>query len=436
MDDLCSYPFVGWIPCLCGHLFFDLTQCGLFDSRVFANVNHEERGAGERYQRSLLIASDVNWKDRPDTLGQNGPRLEGKFNVLLIAQHLSGNESLTGIIHIIPADLAEQAPWLTLFQQTTEIEARAEQNEDISTHIGRLQTNVDEIRTDRVWSIRFGLNTRGFVWLRLEAQGKQQPSSTSTEVLCRQAYYYLKYCFHVHQHHHDSVDSLTTIHSTSQATGTASPAVNDELGKRLIVDLKRSLVDLKRNAEETDYRSMVQTSGVIAYAKSLVVACHAENMLGSEAREQELHYLNNLDASVQNKVRAINEGHALAQEYAVRFQSIVLLLLALIAPVTLIYRDEIISRSGNMPMVAEKISDLLHGHWSVLILLIFVVSYSILRLSATPRKIYAPLPWHRQLRNALRETVCSKYKGDVLWRVLTLFGAIVVGSMFWWFIAN
>lgn len=436
MDDLKTYPFVGWIPCLCGHLFFDLTQCGLYDSRVFANVNHEERGAGDAFRRSLLIASDVNWKDRPDTPNNDKPRLRGKFNVLLLAQHLSGDDHLSGDIHIVPADLAEQAIWIDIFQQTAVIESQADQGDDIATDIKRLDQRIGKTRTDRVWSVHFQLTTSGFVGLRLDRHGEQQPSSIEAEVLSRQAYYYIKYCFHIHQHHHDSVDSLTTIHRTKSLAGTATEAGGSELGKRLIVDLKRSLVDLKRNAEEMDYRSLVQTSGVIAYAKSLVVACHAQGILDSDTQAQELHYLDNLDASVQNKVRAINEGHGLAQEYAARFQSVVLLLLALIAPVTLIYRDQISGGSGDMPLVAKLISDLLHGQWTVLILLILAVSYAIWRLNATPRKIFAPLPWHRRLRNALRDTVCSRYKGDVLWWILTLFGALGVSGAVWWAITT
>jgi len=176
MDDLKTYPFVGWIPCLCGHLFFDLTQCGLYNSRVFASINHEERVTGKEFQRSLLIASDVNWKDRPDTPNNDKPRLRGKFNVLLLARHRSGDEQLTGAIHIIPADLAEQAAWSKIFQQTTTIETHANQGEDIAADVERLKKRVDEASTDRVWIIRFHLTTSGFVGLRLDLHGEQQPS--------------------------------------------------------------------------------------------------------------------------------------------------------------------------------------------------------------------------------------------------------------------
>ena len=431
MDDFRSYPFVGWVPCLSGHLFFDLSQCGLSDGDAIASVNHEEAAAEGRFQRSLVVASKVDWKDRPETPAQPKPRLEGKFNVLLVARHLSGDDHLVGTIQLVPADLACKEGWCDVFKQTTAIQHAADKGDEVAAQLDQLDQQIDEFKTDRVWSIRFHLNTRGFVWLRLDLHGEQQPSNISAEVLSRQAYYYIKYSFHIHQHHHDSVDSLTTVHSTTPLSRSEPKIASDDLGKRMIIELKRSLVDLKRNAEDTDYRSLVQTSGVVAYAKSLVIACHAEGMLSETVRMQEMHYLDNLDASVQNKVRAINESHNLAQEYASRFRSVVLLLLALIAPVTLVYRNEIANGSGDMPLVADVISRMLHGQWTLLILLIMAVSYSIVRLASKPRKLYAPAPWYRRLRTMLRDTVSSKYKGDVLWWTLILIGAAIVIPTLW-----
>lgn len=58
-----EYEYIGWVPCVCGRLFFDMTECGLHVKKVFAAVNHAEADDSGLIRRRILVASDVDWKD-------------------------------------------------------------------------------------------------------------------------------------------------------------------------------------------------------------------------------------------------------------------------------------------------------------------------------------------------------------------------------------
>jgi hypothetical protein len=82
-------------------------------------------------------------------------------------------------------------------------------------------------------------------------------TQTDEYVLCRQAFYFLKYSLHTHKHHTNTLDSLTTVHP-----------INDDpikLGKRLIFDLKQSLVDINRRPPYLKSEINYNFSGITSY---------------------------------------------------------------------------------------------------------------------------------------------------------------------------
>jgi hypothetical protein len=91
--------------------------------------------------------------------------------------------------------------------------------------------------TDEFYQINFEMTESGIATLKVVTD-KENISDQDEYVLCRQAFYFLKYSLHTHKHHSDTLDSLTTVHSINTD--------KNKLGEKLIFDLKQSLVDINR----------------------------------------------------------------------------------------------------------------------------------------------------------------------------------------------
>jgi hypothetical protein len=136
----------------------------------------------------------------------------------------------------------------------------------------------------------------------------------------------------------------------------------------LIQHLKKSLVALKRTSQGKDYDHFIHIEGIIAYTKSLVIASHREGILGKDSMDDELLYLENLNRSVQVKVHDFSNNVLRAQNRSAFFNSVILLFLALLAPFSLVYREEITHRVSSLsgtdadaPYLVDLLARLLQG---------------------------------------------------------------------------
>lgn len=249
-------------------------------------------------------------------------------------------------------------------------------------------------------------------------------------ILTRQCYYYIKYTFHKHQHHDASVDSLTTIHST--------PKDRKLVGIVLLEDLKHSLVEMKRVTRDSDYEGLVHTKGIVSYAKSLAVVSDAKGLMARERVEQEMNLLDNLDTSLQVKVEAYNNSVQSAREKESRFHSIVILLFAMIAPITLVYRDQIAERlaagiedPSAIPLV-KLIANMMGGRWEAVIFTVILIGFAI-RWGIWPsRRPFSPPPLLNRFRYIIDHIVHSPEKGAILWWTMMIVGMILALSTASW----
>ncbi len=398
-----------------------MTDCGLYARKAFTSVNHTEADNNHQLRRRILVASDVDWKDKDES---DSEQWGGVYHVLLIVDSAINDQEIQGEVHILPKNTAEGCnEWDRIIDEVEKINFAVDKQEDIADYFSKIKWSLDSYNHPQHWVVRFMIDDSGFVGLESDMKSKGLDNSGAF-ILARQSYYYIKHTFHKHQHHDASADSLTTIHST--------PEDGKLIGAILLKDLKHSLVELKRATLDSDYEGLAHTKGIVSYAKSLAVASNAKELMPRDQMERELKFLDNLDTSLQVKAEAFNNSVQTAQGKGSIFYSTILLLFAMIAPITLVYRDEIIGRlssegdHGSAPPLVDLLVNVMGGRWEAIILFIILVGFAIRWRVWPSRRPFAPPPPMSRFRRIIDFTVDSTRKGAILWWFMMAFGLIIV----------
>lgn len=327
-----EYDFVGWVPCISGYLLFEYTCCVLAenDDEVYSEINHLELDVDDKECRHIIVSSGVNWKD-------GKTHLKGRYRVVLLASVPMKAEQLEGQVYIIPRDNNEWEKGC-ITEDLCSLNELTLKGEDIKAKFADLKNKLDAIQSDKVFITNFKLIRSGFLFLRYNKKNSLPKWETSA-VIARQSYYYVKYTFHKHAHHDKSAESLTTTFSL--------PDDNLAIGILLSNDLKRSLVQLKRDFNGSNYRLLLQAKGIVSYAKSLLLSCKKENFISKDQYADEKAYIENLGESLEVTAKKIENQIATDEKISSNFRAILIFCLAIIAPITLIFREEVIKRMGS-----------------------------------------------------------------------------------------
>lgn len=358
-----TYDFIGWVPCISGSLNFRLTACDVIGSG-YSNINHIELDSQGQQKRFIVIASKVDWEDFKSSS-------DGQWNVVLLASGKVGSDYIDGQVYLVPA---QNSIWQEeIAALLKNIELKVFQKEDIKEAFAELAVNLGNgAKGEEVFASRFRLKEIGFVYLGSDQKVKDGDTTTRL-LICRQSFYFIKYTFHKHKHH-ESSESLTTIHRLS--------AKQDTVGKALIGDIKRCLVDLRRDSAPADFKVFFASKGILSYAKSLAYSCKVEGLLTDACYNAEKNYIDNLGESLEILGRKIEAGIAVRGAFNANFRSIGLFVFAVLAPFTLLFKDEI--RQGNAQVPVNHIVQMMR--WIVLdeshllvVLAICIVLYISLR---------------------------------------------------------
>jgi len=320
MKILKNFTHIGWVPCISGHLDFGLMAVGLSGEtsngtkrdREEVSINFSEHGYSDDNSRRVLLTSWVNWQDkRPE---------DGKFRVLLLAKSNRSKDIdsrfLTGTICIFPQEYEKKHPeaykffiddiaplknaW-DAFEKVDEINSIEWENsqkkvnkswEIINDKISKQM--IPDCGAKEIYFIQFYTDHKGITYLnyapsQIDANHVLTPRAEYG--ILRQAFYYLKYSLHIHKHHEQEADALTTIVERD-----SSNVTND--GKRLAAQLKRELIRIKRTQNDTSGRRDQSTAlGIIGYTKSLILGCLEEGLLEKKQYDREKDRLTNLACS-------------------------------------------------------------------------------------------------------------------------------------------
>lgn len=411
-----EFTHIGWVPCISGHLFFEFTCCGLGRASLIVDVNNVERQSLNRdLWRYIIISSNVNWQDDKDK------ESTGLFKVVLAADVPIEGSCVCGSVYIFLAAVSSGTQE-NIDSILRKIKENTENRRPVAALYSTLTQQLAEKQAEGICRINFSLNRAGFVRLNLESLDPDR--GFNNEILIRQAYYYIKYSWHKHQHHSDTAESLTTVHPLDLG-GTHSDAF------AMINDLKRALVQLKRDFHVSEYRSLYQAEGIATYAKSLILSARREQMLEDGDSKEQVSYFENVAKSVAVKIKVIEQELTTRSLISSNFRSILLFFLAVVAPISLVFREKIVSvakSSGDTPAIAHLLGHLFGSGYKLLgmclIWLTFYLAYRQLYLS-----FGSPLLAFRWIRDLLDRIVAGRYKADIL-SIMFMGGGMTI--FFYW----
>jgi len=355
-----KYNYVGWIPCISGHLDFGLMTpelAGDFskDENQYndrKSLNYSRFGNNDSHHRNILLHSKVDWKDY-----RSNPSTSGWTGVTVIAETQSSDnidnrnchgyvilnvlkeKTETGLLAKFRDKFSESEPKFegddTLYEKL--IEARDifnGQDKDpyrkkvnwpgVQKTLNNKFKDIKECadilihgcRSDNLFVIKFMITSTGVTYLNYEGPNlegyDQKVTDRAKYTLCRQAFYYLKYSLHSHKHHEYEHDALTTIEPLHNSPikeldnpledlGYKIESLTDTniYGLKMIARLKRELINQKRYASSDSNNGPIENEalGISAYIKSLITSLHDTKIITDRIKERELSRLKSIEES-------------------------------------------------------------------------------------------------------------------------------------------
>lgn len=335
--------YTGWIPTITGCLLFD--HCEYLKDIAIKRKGNSINHVDEDRCRYIILSALINWRD-------NKERNECKEKFRVIVQGLSrpNSQTFVGNIYIYVADLEVNGNKFFNAQNDISIlnmnilnkEDYLKISEKVRTGYDKIQETLTGITHQQFYKCSFILDKYGFV--ELFAKGEEGESS---KIIFRQAFYFLKASLHKHQHHPARDDSLTTVHKSN----------DPDLGIKMINDIKKSLVDIKRNFKIDDCHRLTGAEGIANYGKSLILSCFVTNKIDQKQYDEQICYMDFVIGSLRCIADNIKFKTAKKAHQHRVFRSIVLVIFAVMAPFVLIYQLAIktILDPWLIPMFTYKI---------------------------------------------------------------------------------
>ncbi|WP_062059990.1 hypothetical protein [Cellvibrio sp. OA-2007] len=327
-----NWEYMGWVPCLNGHLDFGLMKVGISgpfsvgksQDREYISVNQSTKKERDSHERKIFLQSKVDWRDS-ETFNPE----DGLFRVLVTAEvtpsHSMDMRALSGHISIYPiaaepSSYAERMD-MNIHRLSHELRDIATERDRINLRLGQNENNRFDVLTNDIndcfsklekivssetaieklddsyffSSFEFRIEANGIVWIK---SVKDNIRKDIRYIIARQAYYFLKYSLHIHKHHQTKQDALTTIVALSDDNNDG----RSEAGLRLVCQLKRELTSLNRIKSNRAHRYKDQfflndTCGIIAYGKALIRSLRNGQIFSEEIADRELERFDDLKSS-------------------------------------------------------------------------------------------------------------------------------------------
>ena len=328
--------FIGWVPCISGALLFDYATAGHPSARNVIAINHVEPST-DGLLRSIAITSTQDLRD------DISRRYNGNFRFIAIAKAVDSGP-LEGSIYVIPAAIEERSILERPLCILKEIQRKSHEGVGLAADFESLKEVCSSIEDPEVYEVRFSLDPTGLVLLEHD-QTRDSPAyaedrDSFEQLIVRQSFYYLKYALHRHHHHDQANDSLTTVHPFS-----ADNLAN--AGTALLADLKRALVELKRNSTTSRCSELYQAEGICAYAKSLLNSCLKQGYIDQKNFDLEGGYLENFSRSLSVTAAQREKELQRKNEAATYARALILAAFAIVGPFMIVFRDRIAKVSGE-----------------------------------------------------------------------------------------
>lgn len=261
---LAQFDYLGWTPCISGHLHFDFLSPGLGEQKTQRNID---------LNLSRVIYSEVDWKDTQDK------NADGKFCVILQAFKTPADEEWMDGRLIIGRSTYFKKKWENDLYR---IEILDQKKEDT---LNAIIENEISRNSNRLYQVEFKIHKTGITLVNYSLKNPEQDAPITKHTVSRQAFYYIKYSLHKHKHHPHNNDSLTTITETSSLAP-----------EKTVRQLTKSIIQIKRLYDCLEHKGSRYT-GISAYTKSLIESLRSHQAISNERADSLTTYLNNMTDS-------------------------------------------------------------------------------------------------------------------------------------------
>ncbi len=361
--------YLGWVPCISGHLNFSLISVGLAGSaladykitcaqKYLTNIKIDQKHYSILFQspdnekeQKVILQSWVEWKDTP------GKR-DGQWRVVLIGTIEVGSNpddtSISGFLCIYPraykSEFSEQnsnlmkivsdcavvqskASTLKPFESEAKLKYQKQQNL-LFLQLEKLIKSGYPLGQNptppEVYFTKFTIKHSGLAQISIfsppTSETNTAPLITDKEQqrLCLQSYYYLKYSLHKHNHHTADSDALTTI---IKAPSSGNIDI-DRVGLTLLTQLKNELTTIKRSQKNKNKIDQNEDAlGLLGYMKALARTCYESKHLKKSTYDREMAWIKATSGSFnaqQHKIERTIRSN-LDKETRVRHESSLIL---------------------------------------------------------------------------------------------------------------
>lgn len=310
-----EYQYLGWIPCISGHLDFGLMKPGIaggFTNKKIRDdkntrVNFGYLAEKDHHARRIMLQSRVNWRDRLPV-----DKYDGSFRVFVLAESPESacmdSRQLCGSLYIYPTGEQEankqenhKKPWFSEIHKAKEIydQSNGQVNgwEEPRQALNQCYDNLfHELESAGFWRVDFKVTCGGLVFLNTPTETYRGISDQEKYLITRQAYYYIKYSLHSHKHHQVEQDSLTTIVPYDSSTDGKRDAA-----LKMLCQLKRELTHIKRTLTQEQMLYSDDALGILSYMGSLLTTLHYSSLIDEGLYRREENYIASLRSSFQTQ---------------------------------------------------------------------------------------------------------------------------------------
>jgi hypothetical protein len=404
--------YVGWVPCLTGQLVFGLVECGLKDNNYRTiEIHHICQGMSGNPVEHVLLHSTVNWKDFGDQ------DLKGLWSVVLLSERSLENRIHEGTVYLM---LLGDEELNGVLDVAHDINHKLKCGKEVDAkNFSGLQEKINKLclHKPHFYKVGFNLEEDGVVWLSPFNQGY---STDSCQIIARQAYYYIKYAWHRHQHHDSRAETLTTTHAVP------SDGNNKEIAKKLIEDLKRNLVIFKRGIDSSSHRQVLKAKGILSYAKALVEIMKSRDFICDKFYEKELNHLNYFEESLGVISDGIEKDISMHNQAVNDARALILFVFAVITPALVINRNHIteIYKSNPIPSYIKWVGDFFSTGTAFSFLICTVTLFFIVYISLQTRfgNFLILMGW---IKRAVARIVNDNREKDLFSNATVLSGSII-----------
>jgi len=360
------YDYVGWVPCLNGELAFDLVECGLNAKNNAVEIIHHDNDENQNLQEYILLSSTVDWKDFDDD--ETGT---GLWSVFVLSRRALANSNHEGRIYFVPniEESKEQLQNITEVVRIINSQLNTKKEINFSTKFLKIEEIIYRtcLATSGCYQAEFILEPDGVVWISPSPEDEND-----RKIIARQAYYYIKYSWHKHQHHDHRAETLTTIHKYNN---------NEGVAVGLIGDLKKNLVKFKREIDEGSHREILKAKGIVTYAKALVEIMKSKKFIEDDFYNREINHLGYFQESLEISSAGIEKDISLHAQAVNDARAGILFVFAMITPALIVNSGSIKKAyaSGGIPSYIQWISSFystgINFAWSIGIISLFLFFY-------------------------------------------------------------